>query len=112
METFEKFTADSKPNAGSMAANVEQVGAGAHKTIDKVSDAARPAVDRLVSGAHQAVDTMAVAAGTLSAKGDQLKEMQARLIEEARVYVRENPVTSLGIAAGVGYLLTRIFSSR
>ncbi|MFD2272193.1 hypothetical protein ACFS07_16230 [Undibacterium arcticum] len=95
-----------------MASSLDQVSAGAHNTIDKVSGAARPAVDRIASGAHQAVDKLAVAAGTLGSKGDQLKEVQARLMEEARVYVRENPVTSLGIAAGIGYLLSRVFSSR
>ncbi|MFC3111047.1 YqjD family protein [Undibacterium arcticum] len=112
MEPFEKFTPGAKPNPGTLAANVDQVSAGAHTTIDKVADAARPAVDQIASGAHQAVDTLAGAAETLSTKGDQLKEVQARLMEEARVYVRENPVTSLGIAAGVGYLLSRLFSSR
>ena len=112
MDPLKKLTSVSKPGPRSITSNLEQMSAGAHNTIDKMSDAARPAVDQIASGAHQAVDTLAGAAGTLSAKGDQVKAAQARLMEEARVYVRENPFTSLSIAAGVGYLLSRFVSSR
>jgi ElaB/YqjD/DUF883 family membrane-anchored ribosome-binding protein len=89
---------------------------GAHDAIDKVSDAARPAVDRIASGAHQAVDKVASvaaqAAETLGVKGEQLKDMQTRAMEQCRVYVRENPVASLGIAVAAGYLLSRLLRSR
>ena len=95
---------------------VDQASTGAHDVIDKVSDAARPMVDRFASGAHQAVDKIASAAGqaaeTLGVKGEQLKKIQAQAMEQCRGYVRENPVTSLGIAIAAGFLLSRLLSSR
>jgi len=95
---------------------VDKAGAGVHGAIDKVSDAARPMVDRIASGAHQAVDKIASAAGqaaeTLGVKGEQLKNAQAQAMEQARIYVRENPLAALGIAVAAGYLLSRLLRFR
>ena len=92
--------------------SVDKASAGAHDAIDRVSDAARPMVDRLASGAHQAVDKLASAAGqaaeTLGVKGEQLKNAQAQALEQARLYVREHPVASLGIAVAAGFVLSRV----
>lgn len=112
MEPFEQPTPASKPNQGNLPNSLEQVATGAHRTIDKVSDVARPAVDRIASGAHQTVDKLSDAAETLESKRKQLNEVQSRWIEETRNYVHENPVMALGLAAGIGYLLSRLFSSR
>jgi ElaB/YqjD/DUF883 family membrane-anchored ribosome-binding protein len=106
------------PNDGSrdLARTVDQASTGAHEVM--VSDAARPVVDRIASGAHRAVDTIAGAAGqaaeTLSARREQLKNAQMRGMEQCRGYVREHPVTSLGLAVAVGFLLNRVlrWSSR
>ena len=106
------------PNDGSrtLARAVDQASMGAHDVIDKVSDAARPVVGRIASGAHQAVDKIAGAAGqaaeTLGVKGEQLKNAQVRAMEQCRGYVRNNPVTALGIAVAAGFLLSRLWSSR
>ncbi len=101
---------------GTVARTVDQATTGAHKAIDKASDAARPAVDRLASGAHQAVDKIAGAATqaveTLDLKSEQLKDAQTRLTENCREYVRDNPMTSLGIAVAAGFLLSRLLGSR
>lgn len=98
------------------ATRLDNVTAGAHQTIDKVSEKARPAVDRLTAGAHQVVDNLAgMAAGTadtLGAKGEQLKLAKDQMTETARDYVRENPLISLGIAVAGGILLSRLLSSR
>lgn len=95
---------------------VDQAGTGAHDAIDKVSDAARPVVDRIASRAHRAVDKIAGAAGqaaeTLGVKGEQLKNTQVRAMEQCRSYVREKPVTALGIAVAAGFLLSRLWRSR
>ena len=89
---------------------------GAHRAIDKATDAVRPVVDRVASGAHQAVDKFASAAGqakeVLSARGEQLKNAQAQAMEQTRLYVRENPMVSLGIAVAAGFILSKLFSSR
>lgn len=101
---------------GAAARTVDQATSGAHKVIDKASDAARPAVDRLATGAHQAVDKIAgaatQAAATLDLKSEQIMDAQSRLTETCRDYVRDNPVTSLGIAVAAGFLLSRLLSSR
>ena len=95
---------------------IDQARVGAHNAIDRASDAARPVVDRITSGAHQAVDKLATAAGqaaeTLGVKGEQLKKVQAQAMEQTRIYVRENPVTALGIALAVGFVLSKLLSSR
>ena len=102
--------------SGTSTRTVDDASAGAHSAIDKVSDAARPAVDRLASGAHEAVDKIAGAAAqaadALGAKGEQLKGVQVRVMDACRGYVREHPVASLGIAVAVGFVLSRLLSSR
>jgi ElaB/YqjD/DUF883 family membrane-anchored ribosome-binding protein len=79
-------------------------------------NAAGEAVDRMASGAHEAVDKMAdvaaQAAETLDVKGEQLKDFQARWLENSRAYIRDNPVKALGIAMVGGFLLSRLLSSR
>jgi len=108
----------SGPSDGSrtLARTVDQASAGAHDAIDRVSSATRPVVDRIASGAHQAVDKIAGAAGqaaeTIGVKGDQLKHAQVRAMEQCRGYVRDHPVTSLGIAIAAGFVLSRLWSSR
>ena len=115
METNGKMAGIGDPT-GTAARTVDQATTGAHKAIDKASDAVRPAVDRIASGAHQAVDKIAGAATgaaeTLDIKGEQLKDAQARLTENCRVYVQDHPITSLGIAVAAGFLLSRLLSSR
>ncbi len=99
-----------------LARSLDQASTGAHEAIDKVSEAARPMVDRLASGAHQAVDRIAAAAGqaaeTLGVKGEQLKNAQVHALEQARSYVRENPVAALGIAIAAGFVLSRLLRAR
>lgn len=116
METTGIVTPSFNDGSRTVARTVDKASAGAHDAIDKVSDAARPMVDRLASGAHQAVDKIASAAGqaaeTLGVKGEQLKNAQAQALEQARGYVREHPVTSIGIAVAAGFLLSRLLSLR
>lgn len=116
MEAAGKLTPNPNDGSPNLARTVDQASAGAHDAIDRASDAARPVVDRIASGAHQAVDKMAdvasQAAETLGVKGEQLKDVQARAMEQCRAYIRDNPVTALGIAIAAGYLLSRLLSSR
>jgi ElaB/YqjD/DUF883 family membrane-anchored ribosome-binding protein len=95
---------------------VDRAAAAAHGTVEKAAAAVSPTVDRLAAGAHQVVDKIAGAAGTAaemaSSKGEQLKAQQERLLESCRGYVRENPITTLGIAVAAGFLISRLLSSR
>lgn len=72
-------------------------------------------VDSAAAGAHRAVDwaadTTNHAAESLSETGHELKETQERWLAVTREYVRDNPVTSVGIALASGYLLSRILRS-
>jgi len=69
-------------------------------------------VDRIASGAHEAVDRAAAAANSaaerLSSKGDELLANKDQWLQACTGYVKENPLLALGIAVGVGYLLSRI----
>lgn len=79
-------------------------------------NAAGEAVDRMASGAHEAVDKIAdvtaQAAEALGAKSEQLQDLQVRWLENCRVYVRDNPMKSVGIALVGGFLLSRLLSAR
>ena len=111
MGMSEKFTIHAADLGSINATNV-----GASDTTNTVADVAGPTVDRLASGAHRVVDQMAdvaaQAAEALDAKGGELKNLQVQWLEKSRVYVRDNPVKSLGIAIVSGFLLSRLLSSR
>jgi ElaB/YqjD/DUF883 family membrane-anchored ribosome-binding protein len=111
MEMSENFTTHtSNPGGGNSSS------AGAADTAHKVVDAASSTMDRMASGAHAAVDKTADmaarAAETLDVKGEQLKDLQARWLENSRAYIRDNPVKAVGIAIVGGFLLSRLLSSR
>lgn len=116
MEANEKATPNPHDGSRHLTRTVAHASTGAHDAIDKVSGAARPMVDRIASGAHQAVDKIAGAAGqaaeTLGVRGEQLKNAQVRAVEQCRGYVRDKPVTALGIAIAAGFLLSRLLRSR
>jgi len=116
MEANTKFTPNSNDASQSMARSVDEASTGAHEAINKVSDATRPVVDRIASGAHQAVDKIASGAGQvaegLGLKGEQLKELHAKAMDQGRGYVRDNPLMALGIAIAAGFVLSRLMSSR
>ncbi len=74
-------------------------------TIDKAVNSAHEAVDKISSATSQAADA-------IGEKGQQLKDAEQRLMENCRGYVRDNPVSSLGIAVAAGFLLSRLLSGR
>ncbi len=116
METT-KMSPTGTPGAnGPLAQGIEHAGSGAHQAIDKVSEAARPAVDRIAASAHQAVDKVqgaaSQAAESLGAKADHLKQAQTHLTEACGSYMRSNPMASLGIAVGIGFVLSRLLSAK
>ena len=75
------------------------------ETIDKASKSAHEAVDKIASATNQAAEA-------LDQKGEQLKNAEQQLMENCRSYVRDNPITSLGIAVAAGFLLSRLLSGR
>ena len=75
------------------------------ETIDNAANSANEAIDKFASATNQA-------AKALGKKGEQLKNAEQQLIEDCRVYVRDNPITSMGIAVAAGFLLSRLLSRR
>jgi ElaB/YqjD/DUF883 family membrane-anchored ribosome-binding protein len=76
------------------------------------SSSSSATVDRIASGAHQAVDRIAAAANSaaeqLSIGEGNLAAAKDRWMQACGAYVKENPLTSLGIAVGIGFLLSRL----
>jgi len=83
---------DQNETTQAAADTIDRVQAGAHETVDKVADATRQAAE------------------SLGRKGEQLKNSEQQLVEDIRTYMREKPITSLAIAVGAGFLLSRLMS--
>jgi ElaB/YqjD/DUF883 family membrane-anchored ribosome-binding protein len=99
-----------------LQSGVSRVSEDAHKKIESVVDAAKPAVASISEGAHNVVDKMAgaatQAAQTVETSGRQLKDTQERVVQVTSKYMQENPLSSIAIAVGAGFLLSRLLSSR
>jgi ElaB/YqjD/DUF883 family membrane-anchored ribosome-binding protein len=72
--------------------------------------------DNAVNSAHEAVDKISAAtnqaAEALGEKGHQLKNAEKRMMESCSGYIRDNPISSIGIAVAAGFLLSRLLSGR
>lgn len=68
---------------------------------EKVSDFAQEAGDKIASATSQAAEA-------LGEKGEQLKNAEQCMIKSCSTYIRDNPLTSLGIAVVSGFLLSRV----
>jgi ElaB/YqjD/DUF883 family membrane-anchored ribosome-binding protein len=86
------------------------IDSAAHKAYTASADTLRPVVDHLLAGMHQAVerlaDVAAQAVDKVELSGEYLKDTQARAARGARSYVREKPLTAVGIAVASGFLLS------
>jgi ElaB/YqjD/DUF883 family membrane-anchored ribosome-binding protein len=89
---------------------------GEQQSIASNSSAGKPVVDRMTASAHEAVDRVSSVAShavdTIGLKEEQISAAEKRLVAGTSRYVKEHPVTSLGIAIATGYFLSRIFASR
>lgn len=72
--------------------------------------------DKAVNLAHETFDKVASttnrAAEALEEKGEQLKNAEQHMMKNCRGYVRDHPLTSLGITAAVGFVLGSLLSRR
>lgn len=71
---------------------------------NKAANSGYQAFDKIASATSQAAEA-------LNKKGEELSDDQQRLMKNCRSYVRDKPVTSLGIALAAGFLLSRLSSS-
>jgi ElaB/YqjD/DUF883 family membrane-anchored ribosome-binding protein len=101
---------------GKQAGTVDQLSNNAHRVVDRAASAARPAVDSVASGAHQVIEKVAGAAHSAATgiehKGEQLHDVQQRFSDSVRRYVHEQPMASLGMAVGAGFILSWLIRAR
>lgn len=111
------------PSNSGMSGNTEgalnKASSSAHAVVNSIAgvadDAARkakPAIDHVAAMAHQAVDRAADAAAPaadwLTEKGDSLNTTKKKMVQDTCGYVSANPLKAVGIAAIVGFLLSRM----
>jgi ElaB/YqjD/DUF883 family membrane-anchored ribosome-binding protein len=75
------------------------------KALDQASDLAHEAGEKIADATTQIAETV-------HEKVEDMKATEQRWASECRDYVRNNPITSLGIAAAAGFLLSRLLSTR
>ncbi len=75
------------------------------ETLDKASNYAHETYDKIA-------DATSHAAETIGEKADDLINAEQRLMKQCRRYVRDNPLTSLGIAATAGFVLSSLLRQR
>jgi len=103
-------------NPANTGTATQRYSTSAHQAVDKLAQSAYPAADRLAGDAHDVVDRVASLAATAAArieqKTGQLSAARERLGASCAGYVRDNPITALGIAVAAGYLLSRLIAAR
>lgn len=79
---------------------VNRAAQSAHVIVDRVAEKAAPAVERWQSNLSEAADS-------LKSSVENLGEIEKRWAEDGRGYIREHPLTSVGLAVAAGLLLGR-----
>lgn len=79
---------------------VDRAANSAHQAVDRVAAKVNPAVERVRAAAHGSADT-------LQSKLGELDTVREEWTESCRAYVRERPITSIGVAVLAGFLLSR-----
>ena len=73
--------------------------------LERISDSAHNTYDKVASAGNRTIDM-------LGETGDQLINTEQQLIKHSRNYISNNPITSVGIAAVVGFLLSQVTRRR
>ena len=90
----------------------ERIDRTPHDPPDSQDESKSETINRIASSAHQAVDRVAQGADSalhsLRGSSEAWKETGDQSLERVQAYVREQPLTALGIAAAAGFLLSRL----
>lgn len=86
---------------------------GTESPVSPMSDKAHAGIERLTQSAHHTVDRIASAASSAAERvrhvGDsKYAHLAQNWKEQTCAYVRAHPMTSVGIAAAAGYLVSRL----
>ncbi|RSZ56022.1 hypothetical protein HF313_28180 [Massilia atriviolacea] len=107
---------NNKPNDNNKGSDLSKSATDLHKTIDKAAEAAQPVVERLASSAHAGVDKVSGAlsgvTGRVDEKTRQLTDAYKNFAETGRDYVRTSPATSVLVALGIGFTLSKLLGRR
>jgi ElaB/YqjD/DUF883 family membrane-anchored ribosome-binding protein len=84
--------------------------------MNKKEETTMNTTDKVSQFAHETVDSIADASNHARAafdeKSDEIINAEQLLVKNCQSYVRENPVTSLGLAVVSGFILSRLLSGR
>jgi ElaB/YqjD/DUF883 family membrane-anchored ribosome-binding protein len=69
--------------------------------MDKLSSAAEEAGEKIAGATRQAAEA-------LGEKGEQLMDMEERLMKQCRDCIRKHPIASIGVALAAGFILSRM----
>ena len=96
-------------NKDSDISSIEKRAAAAHHAIDKAADTV---VSKIAAGAHRGVDKVAdaaaPAAGWLDQAAGKFKQKRQELMNEGSEQVRAKPLTYVGMALAIGFLVGRV----
>jgi ElaB/YqjD/DUF883 family membrane-anchored ribosome-binding protein len=82
---------------------IARTAAKAHETVDRVAASVTPVIDRVRSSAEDATHQ-------LQARAHDLMETRDQWLDDMRVYVKERPLTTIGVTAVVALLLGRFWA--
>jgi len=77
-----------------------------------IMDTAQKASEYAQETAGKVASASAQTAKVLGEKGEELLDVQRKMVKRGRSYVSDHPVASLGIAAAIGYALNYLLSDR
>jgi ElaB/YqjD/DUF883 family membrane-anchored ribosome-binding protein len=104
------------PSSDEAQAAVDNTAEKADRLVDRLAASAHSAVDMLHAKAVPLVDrarsTASSTAGRVQSKASDLGAMEEQWIEGARSYVRENPLTSVAVAAVIGMVIAKLGNGR
>jgi ElaB/YqjD/DUF883 family membrane-anchored ribosome-binding protein len=84
------------------------------ETLDNLTNTAEEAAEKISSAASQAAEALSEKgeqlAEAVSEKGKQLMTMEEQFLKNCRAYVKDNPMTAVGIALAAGFILSQIMN--
>jgi ElaB/YqjD/DUF883 family membrane-anchored ribosome-binding protein len=99
---------------GSSTSTMTGTGNASRESAAQVTDKAHAGIDRLSATAHNTVDRMTSSVSSAAERFSDAPFMHTaqEWKDTTCAYVRQHPMTAVGIAVAAGYLLSRLTSFR